>query len=867
MDLAQLLASASSPDDATRNQAEQLLKQAEETQFFPFVAQLSVELANEQLPPTHRQLAGLQLKNMLKAESADLQLMKSQRWNAGVDPAAMQCKEQIRAQLLQSLCSVEREVRRAAAIAIGALAVEDVPKQQWPSLLPSFYQLVTGAEFSEGTKEATLEACGYMCEELDEDALDSSQSNQILTSIVDGIQPTRPESTRKAAVRALNNALVFCRKNFDRDEERHMIMDVVVKACGAADSETRVNAYQCISRIAGLYYDKLAPYIDHIYTISTQAIQNDEEDVGKMALDFWGTVCEVEFELSEIQGQAAQPQCFNFIQQAMGPLVSILLQVMTRQDEDGEDLWDLPNAAAHCLELIANTVRDAVLDPARCEVLTFVQNNIHNPDWHFREAAITAFSMILEGPNYESLQTIVEQAMEILITALADPHVLVKDAAGWACARIAELVPGAIPQQLLNVLITRLHAALDDQPRVAEKACTCIQKLAASMHEQSAQGKDWIQQYFGPLLEKLLATQARPDGLEFNLRVVAHEAFNELVRTSPDSCVAVVAQARHHMQARLDQTFAMQILSHDDRTNQDCLQALIIGSLNVMYRRLDKAEILPYCDALMQSLLNVLMTKQSAASEEAFLAIGVLITHLETDFERYLAHLMPLLVDGLNNWQEYRICNNAVGVVADMCNNLDDAQIAPLEDQIMTCLMNALQNGQLHRSVKPTLLSTLGDVAFAISGRYVKFLPASMSMLGSAAEATVPEQDDELVEYLQKLREGIMNGYIGVINGLSFAGGQQQLLAPTNYVQQIAAFLQKIADDPSNDEVLLRGSVGIVGDLAKNMGPAVAPYLQHRFVQVLFEKCIQYGDDEHGTMNFARQHVQNLNQPMVPKPY
>ena len=58
-----------------------------------------------------------------------------------------------------------------------------------------------------------------------------SQSNQILTCIVDGMRPDRPPAIRGAAARALINSLDFTRSNFESQQERDVIMQVPISAC------------------------------------------------------------------------------------------------------------------------------------------------------------------------------------------------------------------------------------------------------------------------------------------------------------------------------------------------------------------------------------------------------------------------------------------------------------------------------------------------------------------------------------------------------------------------------------------------------------------------------------------------------------
>jgi importin subunit beta-1 len=60
--------------------------------------------------------------------------------------------------------------------------------------------------------------------------MDQTQTNQILTCIVDGIRSDRPDTIRLAAANALLNSLDFTHSNFETQGERDMIMRVICEA-------------------------------------------------------------------------------------------------------------------------------------------------------------------------------------------------------------------------------------------------------------------------------------------------------------------------------------------------------------------------------------------------------------------------------------------------------------------------------------------------------------------------------------------------------------------------------------------------------------------------------------------------------------
>ena len=66
----------------------------------------------------------------------------------------------------------------------------------------------------------------FIFQDIDPDVIES-YSNNILTAIVHGMKSSEPnDHVRLAATTALLNSLEFTKQNFDRETERHFIMQV-----------------------------------------------------------------------------------------------------------------------------------------------------------------------------------------------------------------------------------------------------------------------------------------------------------------------------------------------------------------------------------------------------------------------------------------------------------------------------------------------------------------------------------------------------------------------------------------------------------------------------------------------------------------
>lgn len=98
-----------------------------------------------------------------------------------------------------------------------------------------------------------LRFSGYICQEIDAEVL-TEQSNPILTAIIHGMRSIETSNhVRLAATQALLNSLEFTKANFDKENERNFIMEVVCEATQSSDMRISVAALQCLVSITILF--------------------------------------------------------------------------------------------------------------------------------------------------------------------------------------------------------------------------------------------------------------------------------------------------------------------------------------------------------------------------------------------------------------------------------------------------------------------------------------------------------------------------------------------------------------------------------------------------------------------------------------
>jgi importin subunit beta-1 len=609
------------------------------------VQRLAAELATQDKPVNARQLAGLMMKNTLQAKEERLQQEKHGRWKA-LDAGI---RDNIKHSLMSALRSPEPGVPHISAVAAAEVAAVELPYEEWPTFLPALLENITTPQFTEGVKVATLECLGYTCERvafLDGPEINEQTTDKMLTAIVDGIQPSRPDKIRLAAATALKNSLVFSQGNMEKKQERDLIMNTICEATRSNEAGVRTMAYECIVQIAVLYYDKLQDYMTTLYELTTKSIREDNEDVARAAIEFWSSLSEVEQELLDEAADLAERglpvdasrQCMRYVAAALVHLAPILTETLTKQEEDAdEDNFNLHMAGHICLTLISQTVEDAVVPV----IMPFVNQNIQNESWRLRDAAIMAFVSMLDGPSVETIGPYVAQSVPVLLNLMSDAHVMVRDTAAHCISRICLLhvrfIPTDIFPTLLQALVTKCG---EGSPKVASQACAGIHNLAAAFAEEASQQQETnaLSAYMPNLLQTLLQVCDRPDADESNLRVAAMEAISVLIANSAVDCKPLLVQLMGPIVERLERTFSMQDFDASETEKKEQMQGLLCAIIQVLYQKIDKETMLPMTDKIMEQLLHVLQAKNSSCHEETFSSVAAVADLLEGDFavSRYM---------------------------------------------------------------------------------------------------------------------------------------------------------------------------------------------------------------------------------------
>jgi hypothetical protein len=290
-----------------------------------------------------------------------------------------------------------------------------------------------------------------------------------------------------------------------------------------------------------------------------------------------------------------------------------------------------------------------------------------------------------------------------------------------------------------------------------------------------------------------------------------------------------------------------------------------------------KERIAPAAETVVDAMMAMMEVPDALAHEEAVMTLGTLAVGLAEDFMEFLPRTMGVVTTCMRNTDHPRVSQSATEALCSVCDAVGPALVEYMDD-LLTVIMGNLRDNYLPRTMKPVLCAALGDVATACGPQFVTdAFPVVMSLLHTAAEtaANEPEdvEDEDEVEYINLLRKSVLQGYTGVVQGLSDVeeeGENSALVSLQPYIENITEFARYLVELYGEEKPLPTELVtvlpGLVCDVVQAYGAAVLPTINTTtaWVQKVLQEGAAYED---GTTDDAAKFAQDLLEKLESEQY
>ena len=799
MELNTLLLDAQSQNPKKRQAAEAQIARLEKNYTSDYILQLAYELSKENASREVRQMAGISIKNLLLNSRKDPELKEA--WS--------NCphKQAVRDLILSSLGSKDRDVRKAAAQAVAAVAKHDLPTQSWDGLLSVLIQNTSNTNSC--YKTASLITLGYICEGIGSGVLSKEQGDMILTGICASLTPQETDfSVRAIAIQALLNSLKFYKANFENEEERRYIMSLLMQNLELSDMNIQIITLRALCEICSLYYSYLGAHLAEIAKITYNLIQHTQGETCILAIEVWSTLAEEEIIRN------CTISSLNCISTAARSLAQILVEKLSAisQEEDWSE-WNEQKAAASCLNLIIQLCTDVF------EIVElFLRKEIQSQKWEKRQASLLALGSVIEWVSCDRARNTLILHMSCIQNMLRNDTDLLKENAAWCLAKICEVHwEVVIETKVKEVMIEEMLKGLDMKSKIGIHLCWGLSYIMDHSPEVfNYKDFDWI-------ATSIVSSINKRELDELTL------ASLSLLSTTLEKIPANSSQIIENISGELISLF-LSTISEDSlcQSYSDRMTMLLASALQTAFSKIPAGFLSgPQAGVIISSILTMFNSKMCIV-EEALQAIGGIAMNLEDSFLPYLAEVMKFVIYALKQVDATSLVKSGVLCLGDFARSVG-SEIAVYLQEVIPYLKKLLVDERMTLDIKLECLSTMSDLALASGGYFVQYLSEILQIVDEAAWLSLqPCEDEETISYLSLLREHVLNFYVGIIQCLKDANSLSLLY---NRINSLLDYLTLCLNCPKSTD-FDNIAVGLIGDIlvtfpdvANRVSSATSSYL------------------------------------------
>lgn len=824
-DISQML--QATQNNETHAAAENELKRLEEQNINAFLYALADELRNEKKHPTARNVAGNLLKSSLSHSNPVQQQLRANRWGSFTP----EFRDQIKTLSYEGMCSVVAEVAHSAARVIAAIAVIELPFHYWDGLLPKLLENMKTNNLL--LKETTLRCLGYICQDLPPSIV-MDYTNPILTTVMNGMRLQENEEIVLAATTALYNCLQACSSNFANVEERKILMEMIRTTCQCGVTRIRIKSMECLVEVATVYYKYLKPFMEWIFQVTTTCIAAEakDEDAQKMAIEFWTSVAEHEIAVAEEREDARQEEADRAdvtrksreqIEQELSeryvdlhitvdaaPIIApYLWQVLLKKDDSFiPDEWGVVMAACYLLSCFAKVLGDKAIDL----LMPFVSENFISPTKMLRDAAVTLFGLILDGPSTAKIEPLVKACyVSILKYMNTDPEWVVRDSASFTMMKMCECdsLHDLIKNQdgVMKTMIEGIYLGLASEHTYVSKNCCTMLESVCNMVKKKDQSTNALSPYFDLLYDRLLSLSVRKDADENDLRTTSIGTLTTLIECSADqhqqSLLASLDKIVLQMKAINDAATAPSqpgappiVLSHDQKRETDQRLAEYLSIIGVTATRVGVSTS-SKAQGIFYMLYPMINTLEFSVHEEILQCLQKMAAGIGRLFYNYFNPFEKYVVVALKNFDQPQLIVAALQLLSDVVQGAEK-YFAPSLQTFAPTILQMLQSPNFPMKCRGEALTTLNDFALLTGDNFIPYLNDYMTVCHLIMSVKLdPQWSKEERDNVISMRNTMIEGLDCVLSGLYHDHKHNEF---NKYFEMTLAFLVNVIGEINSTE-------------------------------------------------------------------
>ena len=852
----QLLLQAQDSDQNQRNLGMNALDNLAKSDLSSFLTELGKILSDEAKDSKIRILSAILIKNSLLYTEDFRQKWKTQ--------LKKEDKNNIKLLVLSTLASSKKEIRTIASTVIASISKIDTPiTETWPELLPS----LTNNAFNQdiNMKLSAIEALGYVCEELNLKSIDTDSVNNILNALIQNlIKPENDKNIVLQVLKALYYAIRLAQKNFEKKEERNIIMQAIFQIGDKYPEDEEV-----IEKIAMLfigmlsissYYDYIEDFFMQIMKFSFGIFEKyKSRDDKKLALFGLEIICSIgDEEVSRSNNEYIRlakigNDIYSIDKRNRGYFTKIStdLQNLIEKNVQLSTEDDILNLMVQITDSkTMSKFYENLAKEIKNNTLANINNNGNNNPNNLTILNNRAKIWLLLGScitriNRMEIAKLLNSSLNIIFQDISQNISLpLKKSASYVILRVTKEIPKLFESGRLGKIIELLSSEIkiSKDNTYMLNLCHSLRNLIKCFGDlETNKSSCALSPYFETILTNLYF------GAEQDIKNFKTKAKTTLSRFT--TIGALIEYSSHDKQNQIFEIIK-QFLIEIEKTQNN-----IDTMLNAGIDKETIFQIQGYYYSLLQKLFIKYKTKietnfaekiwqltetlfkyRKTVFDEANLAISALARNMGQSFEPIFVKYFPYIDYSIKFYSDSSLSKSGLlslmHCITSVENNIGKTK------EIIETLIGVCTSNDVTRPNKTIAINIIGNVALFEGTNFSPYLDTVMKLLFSAAQLgfNLGENiDEDLIEFVKSLRYELLQTFTSI--ELTFNNNENNILTP--YIKDIFEFIKSCVSDTKIQNIeILKSILALLIDLFGIYGTQFKELCNENFAAA-FIKLIQ----------------------------
>ena len=284
---------------------------------------------------------------------------------------------------------------------------------------------------------------------------------------------------------------------------------------------------------------------------------------------------------------------------------------------------------------------------------------------------------------------------------------------------------------------------------------------------------------------------------------------------------------------------------------QNCLLSLIV-SCGGEFQKIQMNETQIIC---VYNLIDQCLQQRGCLFEEAIFALGSLAFYGWDLFSHINNNVMKYILFALEERKDYQLCYEGLIAADDIIRNVGKENISIIPG-IVEKIQKIINDSNIPKGLKIKCFSLYNDI-FMINDKSIlpyveEVLPLLVDGIKISVEPPSKEMDEDTLEYLNELREKVVELLTGVFMLLTT---QNKTNIFSKYIDGFVEYLSKIVEPEFKCKLdLIYEICGLLGDLYKQFSGSVEGHLSPNSLKIIIDRLNESPIQEHReTLNYTKE--------------